>query len=108
MIVLIINQLGICPYEAEGDAPVAVDPNRPVTSQIALKRVELEGRYVHVGRPCCDIQQAKDVSEFLYMVSLNASRRAGGVEGFEALVAKSNYHASMYRVSIRDTTSSRC
>jgi len=27
MIVLIINQLGICPYEAEGDARVVVDPN---------------------------------------------------------------------------------
>lgn len=38
------------------------------------------------------------------MRGLDASRRAGGVEGFESLVPKSDYHAALYRVSIRDTT----
>lgn len=38
------------------------------------------------------------------MCGLNASRRAGGVEGFESLVPKSDYHAVLYRVSIRDTS----
>lgn len=38
------------------------------------------------------------------MCGLNASRCAGGVEGFESLVPKSDYHAVLYRVSIRDTS----
>lgn len=38
------------------------------------------------------------------MRGLDASRRAGGVEGFESFVPKSDYHAALYRVSIRDTS----
>jgi len=38
------------------------------------------------------------------MRGLDASRHARGVEGFESLVPKSDYHAVLYRVSIRDTS----
>lgn len=92
MVILIIDKLGVGADKPEGDTPVPVDPNRPVAFQITLQRVQLEGRQVHVIRPCRDIEQAENVSELLHMGSLNALRRAGAIEGFKSLVPKSDYH----------------
>src|SRR5690606_9479681 len=78
--------------KAEGDTPVAIDPDRPMALQVALERVQLEGRQVHVIWARRDIEQAENVSELLHMRSLNAFRRASAIERLKSLVPKSDYH----------------
>lgn len=101
MVVLIIDQLGPGFGKAERHPPVAIDPHRPMPSQIAFKRVQLERWHVHGLRPVSSIQKTQNTRQLGRMSGLDAPRRAGAIEGFEALMAKADNHAAVYRVALR-------
>lgn len=101
MVILIIDELGVGADKAEGDTPVAINPDRAMAFQVALQRVHLERRPIHILRTCRDFEQSKDVSEFLYMGHLNAARRPSLAEGFKPFVSKSDYHEGLYRVALQ-------
>lgn len=85
MIILIIEKFGIGADKAERHAPIAIDPHRPMPLQIALQRVQFEGRQMHIRWPRRHVEQAQDIANFLRMSSLNASRRAAGIKGLKPL-----------------------
>lgn len=51
MIILIVDKLDVLVDKPKCDAPVPVDPNRPMALQISLQRMQLErGKFQLIGR----------------------------------------------------------
>lgn len=92
MIILIVDQLDVGPNEAKGDAPVAIDPDRPVPVQITLQGVKFERRQVHVRRCGGDIEQTKDIPQLLAVSGLDAARGPRFEKRLKTLVPESNDH----------------
>lgn len=78
-----------------------------MTFQIALQRVQLEGRQIHVLWTSRHFEQTQNVPDFLHMRGLDAPRCAGVVKSLKPFVPESDYHDYLYRVSLHDARSKR-
>ena len=104
MIILIIDKFGIGADKAERHAPIAIDPHRPMPLQIALQRVQFEGRQIHIRWPRRHVEQAQDIADFPRMGCLNPPRCAASIKGLKPLVPEPDDHDDVYRVSLHDAS----
>lgn len=72
MIILIIHQNGILTFKPKSQTPVSIDLDGPVTSQLALQRVQIPSGEVHAVRASGAIQNCQLIFEFDCMSRVDA------------------------------------
>ena len=92
MVVLIIDKNRVLTLEPEGQAPIAIDPNRPMAGQVPGQGVELPSRRVHVFWAAGLVQLAQKSPELTCMVWLNAGFATRREEGLKPFMAKAFDH----------------
>ena len=86
VVVLVVDEYRAAAFEDEGQPPTAVDPDRPVPAQIALERMQLPARRVHVAWLARFVQHARMNRRSCRVPGLNARGAAGQEETFNAFV----------------------
>lgn len=102
MVILVIDQHDIRAFKLEGEAPVLVYPNRPVTSKVPFKRVQSPYGNRHIVRAACYVELRKLQLQPLGVLRLNTGLGARSEELLKPSVAKRADHeekciARLYR-----------
>lgn len=84
----VVDQLHVCSSEAEGYAPVAADPNRPVPLKSALEWMEPERGQAQFTRSGRGVQGRENPRQLGTMSRLDASRGPGEREALMVIVAE--------------------
>lgn len=92
VIILIVNQFGICSDEAECYPPIAIDPDRPVPVQIPFEWMQAKARQAQICWNHGDVQKAENTRELFGMRSLDTLSRAGSIEGLQTFMSKADNH----------------
>ena len=95
MVILVVDQFDIGSDEPKCDTPVSVDPDRPVSLQLAFEWMQSEGGQVKIIRYHGHIEQTENAIEFGGMSRLNAPLGAGSMEALKSLVAKADNHTEL-------------
>lgn len=93
MIILIIHPYRVLPFEAKGQTPAFVDPDRPMTSKLAFERMQIPTREVHPFRPDGSIQSAQLKAQPVFVPRLNSGLAPGFEERLDPFVLKTLDHA---------------
>ena len=92
MVVVIVNQNCVFPFEREGKSPVTAHRHRPVTFQISLQRMESPSGSAHIFRGSSIVQSEKLLPQALAVAGLDFRLRASSEEQFDSLVTEAFDH----------------
>ena len=92
MVVAIVNQNGVFSLKCEGESPIAADIHRPVTFEIAMKRMKPPSRSVHIFRRSGIVQGEELFPQPFGMTGLNLRPRSAPEEQFDSLMAEASDH----------------
>ena len=103
VVILIVDQNGIAIFKCEGQAPVAIDPYRPMPAQVAEQRMEFPARYVHILGRLRFVQSTQLQAKAIGMSWLDAPRGSRKKEFLDAFVAERFDHGQriVYRHTIQ-------
>ena len=101
MIILIVHQNCVLPFEPEGQAPVSADLDRPMTGQLLVQRMKIPPWKIHPAGSSRAIQDCHLVFKFPCVSRIDACLRAVPEEPLKARVLERLDHTST--VSLIDT-----
>src|SRR3954471_5948170 len=76
MIVMVVDQYGVGVFKGESEPPILINPDRPMSSQIAGEGVQFPPRAVHISWPPGRVQQRQLCAQPSRVFWLNARLRS--------------------------------
>ena len=88
VVVLVVDEVGVAGVNPKSHAPIAADPDRPMTRQCTFEWMQVPARHVHIGRHLRLIQLGQLPAQSRGVRRLNASLAAGVKKHPKALVSE--------------------
>src|SRR5580658_1958271 len=105
VVVLVVHQDCVFTFERKRQSPISVHLDRPVSRQIALRRMPVPTRNIHFDCALCCVQQLQLKLESRGMLRLNPCLRFGLEEPLNPIMLEAPYHS--YSVTLRYTPCKR-
>jgi len=102
VVILVVDKNCILTFEGEGEPPISIDTDCPMTSKLTAQCVELPSGKCHLFRFCGCIQSGELLIELGGMAGPNSSLGASRKELLDSLMPKAANHSG--KIVLRNVT----